>query len=173
MQYMTPLGWNHRRPRNRSSARAFSTAEFLDVLGVNNYAGWYANKADYFAKLLDHVHAQLKGVKPLVVTEFGAEGILGQRSLEMHPWTEDYQAELLVRHIGEVLKRDFVAGFFIWLFIDYEAASISIRAINAKGLVDEYRRPKLALNEVKRLLEQWASAPLPGPRRRDGEGGET
>jgi beta-glucuronidase len=123
------------------------------VVGVNCYAGWYADKADFLPKLLDHVRPRLDG-KPLLVTEFGAEGILGQRSLEMHPWTEDYQAELLCRHIRAILERGFVAGFFLWLFIDYEAASISIRAINAKGLVDEHRRPKLAFNQVKALLEE-------------------
>lgn len=131
------------------------TTAFIDAVGVNNYAGWYAEKAEYLAKVLDHAHTQLDDTKPLVVTEFGAEGILGQRSLEMHPWTEDYQAELLCRHLRAILDRPYVAGFFLWLFIDYEAASISIRAINAKGLVDEYRRPKLAFNEVKRLLEAY------------------
>lgn len=125
-----------------------------DVLGVNNYAGWYAEKSDFLPQLLDHVHGLL-GERPMIVTEFGAEGILGQRSLEMHPWTEDYQAELICRHMRAILARDFVAGFFLWLFIDYEAASISIRAINAKGLVDEYRRPKLAFNQVRQLLAEF------------------
>jgi beta-glucuronidase len=146
------------------------TAAFLDVLGVNCYAGWYANKSDYLPKLLDHVHAQLAsggGERPMLVTEFGAEGILGQRSLEMHPWTEDYQSELICRHIREILKRDWVAGFFLWLFIDYEAASITIRGINAKGLVDEYRRPKLAFNEVRALLQPLSQLVFERP----GEGG--
>ncbi len=127
------------------------TSAYVDVLGLNCYAGWYADKAEFLPKLLDHVKS-LWGNKPLMVTEFGAEGILGQRSLEMHPWTEDYQSELLCRHIRAILDREWVAGFFLWLFIDYEAASISIRGINAKGLVDEYRRPKLAFDTVKALL---------------------
>ena len=89
-----------------------------------------------------------------MVTEFGGEGILGQRSLALAPYTEDYQAELITRHVSEILKREWVAGFFLWLFMDYECASIGIRAINAKGLVDEFRRPKLAFNALKQLLER-------------------
>jgi beta-glucuronidase len=131
----------------------------VDVFGMNDYSGWYAEKSDYLPKLLDHMHAQLPG-KAMMVTEFGAEGIPGQRSLSLAPWTEDYQAELIVRHVSEILKRDWVAGFFLWLFMDYECASIGIRGINAKGLVDEFRRPKLAFNALKRLLEEAAAHPV-------------
>lgn len=137
------------------------TGRFVDVVGVNCYAGWYAEKSDYLPKLLDHLQPKLAG-KALMVTEFGAEGILGQRSLEMHPWTEDYQSHLVCSHIRTILDRPWVAGFFLWLFIDYEAASITIRGINAKGLVDEHRRPKLAFDAVKALLESHASRTAPG-----------
>lgn len=127
------------------------TAACVDVLGINNYAGWYEEKSDYLPLTLDHIHGKLPQ-KPLLVTEFGAEGILGQRNLAMHPWTEDYQAELICRHIREIQSRPWMAGFILWLFIDYECASIGIRGINAKGLVDEFRRPKLAFNAVRHLL---------------------
>ncbi len=128
----------------------------VDVLGLNDYAGWYGEKADYLPRLLDRVHELLPS-KPLLVSEFGAEGILGQRSLTLAPWTEDYQAELLCHHIREILRRPFMAGFLLWLFADYECASIGIRALNAKGLVDEFRRPKLGLNMIKNLLAEHAS----------------
>lgn len=128
----------------------------VDVLGVNDYAGWYGEKADYLPRLLDRIHELLPS-KPLLVSEFGGEGILGQRSLTMAPWTEDYQAEILCRHVLEILRRPHMAGFLLWLFADYECASIGIRALNAKGLVDEFRRPKLAFNRIKALLEEHAS----------------
>lgn len=131
------------------------THDVVDVLGVNNYAGWYSEKAEYFPQLLDHV-TKLREGAPVVVTEFGGEGILGERSLAMHPWTEDYQAELICHHIRAILERPDVAGFVLWLFADYECASIGIRGINAKGLVDEHRRPKLAFNMVRDLLARHA-----------------
>lgn len=132
-----------------------ATAEYVDVWGTNQYSGWYGGKVQNTGMSLDWAHRKRPG-RPMLVTEVGAEGILGARSLEMHPWTEDYQAELLCAHLRQILDRDFVAGFFIWLFIDYECGSIGIRGINAKGLVDEFRRPKLAFNQVKALLAEYA-----------------
>ena len=129
------------------------TDEFVDVLGIHSYHGWYGGRAQDLGETLDRNHAQRKA-RLFLATEVGAEGVLGLRSLEMHPWTEDYQAELLCRHIRTILDRDFMAGFFIWLFMDYECSSIGIRGINSKGLVDEYRRPKLSFNMVKALLAQ-------------------
>ena len=140
-----------KRVKGRPSGEPPPTSACVDVLGINNYAGWYEEKSDYLPLTLDHVHEKLPQ-KPLLVTEFGAEGILGQRNLAMHPWTEDYQAELICRHIREIQARPWMAGFVLWLFIDYECASIGIRGINAKGLVDEFRRPKLAFNAVRQLL---------------------
>lgn len=125
----------------------------VDVVGLNIYAGWYADKAEFLPAMLDHVHARLPG-KALLVSEFGAEGIPGKRSLTMEPWTEDYQAELLCRHIRAILPRDYLAGFFIWLFMDYECSSIGILGINAKGLVSPERKPKLAFNAVQALLAE-------------------
>jgi beta-glucuronidase len=135
------------------------THELMDVLGINNYAGWYAEKADFLPKTLDHIHKQLPDT-PLILSEFGAEGILGQRSLTMEKWTEDYQAELICHHVQAVLDRDYMAGFLIWLFVDYEASSIGIRGINAKGLVDEFRRPKLAYDKLQTLLKHHTQTEL-------------
>lgn len=129
------------------------TSEFIDAFGVNNYAGWYSDKVEFFDRTLDHVHGKLGG-RTMFVTEFGGEGILGQRDLTMAPWTEDYQAALITRHMRAILEREHIAGFFLWLFADYQCASIGIRAINAKGLVDEHRRPKLAFDAVRSLLTQ-------------------
>lgn len=132
------------------------TATIADILGTNNYAGWYAEKSDFLPMLLDHVAGKIKD-RPIVLTEFGAEGIPGSRSMTMEPWTEDYQAALLCRHIDAVLERDDMAGFFIWLFADYECASIGIRGINAKGLVGPDRKPKKAFDAVRGLLHDHRS----------------
>jgi beta-glucuronidase len=127
------------------------TCAVVDVVGVNIYAGWYSDKAQVLAEKLDRL-IELIPNKPLLVTEFGAEGIPGHRSLTLEPWTEDYQAELLSRHVSAILDRPQMAGFFLWLFMDYECASIGILGINSKGLVDPWRRPKLAFNAIKALL---------------------
>ncbi|MFZ4780670.1 MAG: glycoside hydrolase family 2 protein, partial [Terrimicrobiaceae bacterium] len=133
------------------SGEAPLTSGFVDVFGVNNYAGWYGDKASYLPQLLDHVAGKITD-KPIIVSEFGAEASAGVRSLTLPHYSEDYQSELLCRQIREILKRDFIAGFFIWLFFDYECSSISISGVNAKGIVDSHRNPKLAFNMIKNLL---------------------
>lgn len=125
----------------------------IDIFGINDYSGWYAEKATYLPQLLDHVAKEVPD-KPIIMTEFGAEATQGKRSLSMPHYSEDYQAELLSHHIREILKRDFISGFFIWLFFDYEPSSISILGVNAKGIVDSNRTPKLAFNAVKNVINE-------------------
>jgi len=127
------------------------TASFIDIFGINNYAGWYGDKASYLPQLLDHFTGKVTD-KPIIVSEFGAEASAGARSLTLPHYSEDYQAELICRQIKEILKRDSISGFFIWLFADYECSSISISGINAKGIVDSHRNPKLAFNLVRNIL---------------------
>ena len=120
------------------------TAALVDVLGVNSSAGWQVEKADQLPALLDHYHTQATG-KPMFVTDFGAEGSAGVRSLEMHPWSEDYQAELLRRHIRAIMELSYVAGFFIGSFADFELAAVGVRGMSSRGLVDEFRRSQAGL----------------------------
>ena len=56
----------------------------------------------------------------------------------------------------EIIRKSFyvpLSGFFLWLFFDYEGSSISISGINAKGIVDLNRNPKLAFNMIKNILK--------------------
>lgn len=125
--------------------------DLVDIAGINDYSGWYGEKASFMADHLDHVHSQAPG-RTFLVTEFGAESTPGHRSLTMEHYSEDYQAELIAYHMENILARNYIAGFFLWLFIDYECASIGISGINSKGLLDPYRRPKLAFNRVQQIL---------------------
>ena len=127
------------------------TSKIVDIVGVNNYAGWYSDKASVMGDMLDALHKEAPN-RPLIVTEFGAEGIPGCRSWTMEPWTEDYQSALVARHLRTILAREWICGFFIWLFADYECSSIGIIGINSKGLVDGYRRPKPVFETVRRIL---------------------
>jgi len=130
------------------------TYKAIDVFGCNDYSGWYGEKAVYLPQLLDNIEKQVQN-KPIVMTEFGAEATQGKRLLDMPHYSEDYQSELLCYHIKEILKRNFISGFFIWLFFDYEGSSISILGVNAKGIVDSNRTPKLAFNMIKNIIQEY------------------
>lgn len=129
------------------------TSQVVDAVGINCASGWTADKADQLPALLDHFQPMLDG-KAIFVTEIGAEAIPGARSLELQPWSEDFQAELLCRHIGAIVDRPWVAGFFIWAFADFEASSVAVQGRIARGIVDEHRRPKAAFYQVRSMLHR-------------------
>lgn len=142
-----------KKAKTVESAVPSPVLDLVDLPGINDYSGWYCEKSDFTPRLLDHMHKEMGGNRALLVTEFGGESTPGQRSLTMEHYSEDYQAELITLQMKTILERDYIAGFFMWLFVDYQCASIGISGINSKGLVDQYRRPKLSYNQVRHLLK--------------------
>jgi len=65
-------------------------------------------------------------------------------------WSEEYQAELLLEACRYVLESDDCAGISMWHFADARSYVTGpkiygrARGFNNKGVLDEYRRPKLA-----------------------------
>ena len=55
-------------------------------------------------------------------------------------------------------------GIFLWQFadvrVDEEWAMSRPRTYNNKGVVDEYRRPKMAYQIVKEMFKQAETAPV-------------
>ena len=74
-------------------------------------------------------------------------------------WSEEYQADCLEEVTSYWMSEEAdVAGFFIWQFCDTKVSGDIKRqrerpgCRNNKGLVDEYRRPKMGYYTVKKLL---------------------
>lgn len=130
--------------------------DLVDVVCVNAYYGWYSHDLTW-PEFLDRMRAQV-GAKPMLVTEFGAGAIYGFHALEDGViWSEEYQQRLLVDCVQHFCQRTDLAGFYVWQFCDTrsdggERALRRPRSYNNKGLVDEYRRPKLAYEALRDLL---------------------
>ncbi len=96
--------------------------------------------------------------KPVLVTEIGAGGIYGFRAPHHPKWSEEYQAEILSKQIRAVLEKKECSGLYIWQYCDIrisdECWANRPRTMNNKGIVDEYRRPKLCYDVVKELYSQ-------------------
>lgn len=79
----------------------------------------------------------------------------GVRSFENRKWTENYQSELLRSIIESASAGREVCGLAIWQFCDVrtsEGMGLSrIREYNNKGILTEYRQPKLAYWTVRDL----------------------
>lgn len=142
--------------------------DLVDVVSWNMYPGWYDDDKplddmdERFALRLKDIRTWLiehKQDKPFMVTEFGAAAILGETSFEPgRRWTENYQQKLLEKSIKAILDSKVVQGFYIWQFCDGRTAlpgKVSInrpKCFNNKGIVNEYRKPKLAFYSVKELM---------------------
>jgi beta-glucuronidase len=135
--------------------------DLVDIVSVNAYPGWYEGEIADIPAALDRIVAHLDSVghheKPLIISEIGAGAIPGWRDWNRTRWSEPYQADLLdavIRHLFVDRKR--ACGLSIWQFCDCRSSQairrilFRPRGFNNKGVVDEYRRPKLAYEVVKR-----------------------
>ncbi|RPI62937.1 MAG: hypothetical protein EHM48_03275 [Planctomycetaceae bacterium] len=152
------------RPLTFATNRIYSDIclDLADIISVNIYPGWYDGELDHIAPALDNLNAHLKKTgcdKPLIISEIGAAALYGFRDINNGKWTEQYQADLLnavIRHLFVDNKR--ASGLSIWQFCDMRTSKEftirRARTFNNKGVLDEYRRPKMAYAVVKDLFRK-------------------
>lgn len=135
--------------------------DLADVVSFNIYPGWYhdASPEEYLKELYDWVQSSTGGAgKPFLVTETGAAAIYGFRDQSRVKWSEERQAAILEKQLNAVLTQEGVSGVFIWQFCDCRVSEEWFfgrpRGRNNKGVVDEYRRQKLACAAVKNIFKQ-------------------
>ena len=152
------------------------TLPYVDIIGVNQYYGWYQGRVDQAGQCLDTIH-RLYPNKPILATEFGAgavagwylnEGVLpGPEPLHDHSYTEDFQGWLLEQHLEQFLERPYISGFMPWILADFRMEwnpstgdPHPVLGMNLKGLVSRDRTTrKMAFEAVTSL---YANAPGSG-----------
>ena len=132
-------------------------AERLDVMGNNEYIGWY----DGPPEKCDRTQFRSPWNKPLVMSEFGGDALYGHRGPAQQRWTEDYQ-EVLYQHQIAMLKRiPFLRGTAPWILMDFRSPRRPLPVIqegwNRKGLVSERGLRKRAFYVLQRFYEELAS----------------
>ena len=94
--------------------------------------------------------------KPVVLSEFGAGAVAGERTRDGAKWSESFQADFLSDAVGTARETEYVAGFTVWQFCDTRTDprnwATRPKTKNNKGIVDEYRRPKEAYHRVSDML---------------------
>ena len=139
-----------------------------DVICLNRYAGWYdrlgrltAAMADQTTEI-DRLHAA--SGKPVMFTEFGADALPGNHSVDAEPWSEEFQREMIKRYLDLADSRPWIVGLHVWNLADFRTASALGRAggINHKGVFSRDRRPKLAAHYLR---ERWGGGPPAGSHR--------
>jgi len=81
-------------------------------------------------------------------------------SLSRRKWSEEHQSTHITSQIEDMRENPHVAGCFVWQYCDINVnparAIRRARSMNNKGLVDEYRHPKMAFHSVASLFEELA-----------------
>ena len=147
-----------RRPVTFASCKFFTDVclDLVDIASFNIYPQWYTTEepGDYADRLMAWMDENGAAGKPILFSEFGAGGIYGYHDpLAMPKWSEERQAKILGDELRAFGERARLSGLYIWQFADVpvaeEWALIRPKAQNNKGVVDLYRRPKLAYSIVK------------------------
>ena len=125
--------------------------EYLDVLGCNEYVGWY----DGLPEKADRLEWKSKYQKPLVMSEFGGDALYGNHGDALTRWTEEYQ-ESIYQHQLKMLKRiPFLRGTAPWILMDFRSPRRPLPKIqdywNRKGLISNRGEKKKAFY----VMQQW------------------
>jgi beta-glucuronidase len=130
--------------------------EYLDVMGVNEYFGWYD---PHFWKLIK-LFENSKSDKPVVITECGGDALSGEHGAKDQMWTEEHQENVYVQQAETVRKIDYVAGFSPWILYDFRCPRRTNRYqqsfYNRKGLLNpEKTHKKLAFKILQDFYANW------------------
>ena len=135
-------------------------ADYLDVIGINEYCGWYTPDFEKLPNLLSGSHPN----KPVIITEFGADALPGHHGTRMDKGTEECQAYVYERQLEELGKIDYVKGMTPWILYDFRCprrTSDLQNYYNRKGLCGEDKKYRKMAFEILRTfyVTQHPSSP--------------
>jgi beta-glucuronidase len=90
-------------------------ADELDVIGINEYYGWYDPD---FSKL-PRVFKNSNPAKPVIISEFGADCKAGYHAEPGDMFSEEAQLDLYEKQIDMLSGIDYIKGMSPWIFYDF------------------------------------------------------
>ncbi len=91
--------------------------QYLDVLGLNEYLGWYGGRPED----ADRMQWKIAWDKPLIASEFGGGSPYGRHGAADERWTEEYQANIYQHQIAMLKKIPSLAGMSPWVLMDFHS----------------------------------------------------
>ncbi len=118
--------------------------EYVDVIGINSYCGWYVDEPESCAGLKWKNNYE----KPMIMSEMGGGALQGLHGEKNERWTEEYQEALYEYNIEMMRNIEFMAGLTPWILMDFRSPRRHLQRIqkdfNRKGLISEQGVPKKA-----------------------------
>jgi len=132
--------------------------EYLDVLGCNEYIGWYEGTPD----LASRTKWQSKYNKPLIMSEFGGDAKAGLHGAPSERWTEEYQENIYRQQISMLKQIPFLRGMSPWILMDFRSPRRDLPGIqdyyNRKGLISNEGQKKKAFFVLQEYYRQLSAA---------------
>ncbi len=142
-------------------------AEKLDVIGINEYYGWYDPDFSRLPQLFENSDPD----KPVIITEFGADALRGLHGSPEDKGTEECQKAVYEKQTEVLAAIPYVRGMTPWILYDFRCprrTSVRQGYYNRKGLLDEgkeYRKPAFYVLQsfYRSLTEAAACGEPPAP----------
>jgi beta-glucuronidase len=129
---------------------------YLDVLGCNEYVGWYDGPPEKADRLTWKVTLD----KPLIFSELGGGALYGLHGDKGTRWTEEYQADIYRHQIEMIRKIPALRGMSPWILTDFRSPRRPLPRIqdfyNRKGLISNRGERKEAFYVLQRFYRELA-----------------
>ncbi|MGC2637358.1 MAG: glycoside hydrolase family 2 TIM barrel-domain containing protein [Acidobacteriaceae bacterium] len=126
----------------------------LDVLGYNEYLGWYQGSA---ADIPNYTWQNPMG-KPVIISEFGAGAKAGLHGPQTQMFTEEYQDYVFRQQFKMLANIPFLRGMTPWVLMDFRSPLRPLPGIqdhfNRKGLVSDQGQKKKAFFTLQQYYAQ-------------------
>lgn len=150
------------RPTTSATCRHFKDIclDLPDIVSFNMYSGWYQDISvqERNDQEIQWIQGASGAGKPIIVSEVGAAAIYGYRDRSRCKWSEERQVDIIKENLNVYMNDENISGVFIWQFADCKVTeeggwfASRARCHNNKGILDEYRRPKMAYDLVKEMF---------------------
>lgn len=128
--------------------------QYLDVIGLNEYCGWYTAEWSMLPELFRNSDPK----KPVIITEFGADALPGHRGTITDKGTEDCQAYVYKKQIENIRCNSYIRGMTPWILHDFRCprrTSWLQNYYNTKGLLSaDKKHKKLAFYVLQALYKE-------------------
>jgi beta-glucuronidase len=111
-------------------------AEHLEVIGINEYFGWYEPGFEGLHRLLNNSRPD----RPVMITETGADAQAGHHGQVHELFTEECQARILTEQVNISAAASYVCGIAPWLLYDFRSErrhTVFNAGFNRKGVIAE------------------------------------
>ncbi|MGG5822425.1 glycoside hydrolase family 2 protein [Falsiroseomonas sp. HW251] len=133
-------------------------ADHLDVIGLNEYFGWYEQGFQGLQRLL----ANSRPDRPVIISETGADALAGYRDPAAPLFSEERQVAFYEGQAAALERATYVRGIAAWLLYDFRSLrrqTLPQGGFNRKGVIAEDKATrKLGFAALAALFERLRAA---------------